>query len=413
MRSLGLFACFTLLGWQAQADDGGVPGTDGPPIPLPGPAHPAPDPVSVDELRQVPGTLGDLGKALESLPGVARSAGGEPIVWGADPGATRVLVDGMEVPALFHLGGFRSVLGGGMVDSMVLSRGGFGADLGRALGGVVDIQMRSPPLHGFWGDLDANIFDASFAAGAGSDGGGIVVTGRSSYLGHLTNEVPSDTFFETYSLRYRDLQAKARFALRQGGTFELISLYSSDYAGPFDGLTFPIREQSFLRIGARYTHHFFGGGSLSVTPFVGTESSRATWREYYYAQLSIAQLTSLSGKDSGLRASYRKPITRSLTANLGFDGLVTWSNLYHWGPANGPAREGDIRYWGERPICCGLSQDGWSVAIGNLAPTLSLEIASGKWLLVPSFRADREFISVTRFIVAPAPRLFITHQSAS
>jgi len=421
---------FTLMGWQARADDGGVAGADGSTVSEPAkPAAFAPDPVSVDELRQVPGTLGDLGKSLESLPGVARLAGGEPIVWGANPEATRVLVDGVEVPALFHMGGFRSVVGGGMIDSLGLSRGGFGADLGRALGGVVELQTRSPPLHGVWGDLDANVFDASFAAGAGSEGGGIVLAGRSSYLGRLTNQVPSDTFWETYSLRYRDLQAKARFALRNGETLELISLYSTDYAGTIDGLMFPIREQSFLRIGARYTHHFFGGGSLSVTPFVGTENSRATWRTNYYGQpSSIDQSTSHSGKTAGLRASYRRPITQSITAGLGFDGLVTWSDLSQYGPGYGPAREGDITYWGAPSGCCGFGKDNWSVAIGNLAPIVSLEIALGKWLLSPSFRADGEFISGDRSVqvdgsqprvrdsrvfVAPAPRLFVAHQSAS
>src|ERR1700690_2915551 len=88
-----------------------------------------------DELRRVPGALGDVGKSLESLPGVARPGvfNDGLMVWGADPGDTRVLVDGMEIPMLYPLGGFRSVVGGAMVDSIVLLPGGYGADLGRAL----------------------------------------------------------------------------------------------------------------------------------------------------------------------------------------------------------------------------------------------------------------------------------------
>jgi hypothetical protein len=318
-----------------------------------------------------------------------------------------------------------------MVDSLVLSPGGYGADLGRALGGVVHIQTRSPPLHGYWGDLDANILDASFAAGAGFGGGGVAVAGRSSYIGSITNEAPSDALWSNQGLRYHDLQAKTLFVLRQNESIELIGLYSSDSESPDHSFAlspaFPAREQSFLRLGARYTRNLADGGSVSVTPFVGSERARATWTDHLDADSYTAQLTSLSGKDAGLRASYRKPLTRWLTADLGFDGLVTWFNLYQLGPSGGPAREGDIVYWGEQN-CCDLTQDSWAVAIGNLAPTMSLEIAFGKWLLIPSFRADVEFFAgdqkipaggslqqgrFFRLMGAPAPRLFIAHQSTT
>jgi hypothetical protein len=56
---------------------------------------------TTDELRLVPGTLGDVGKSMESLPGVSRPGYVDdgPIVWGTEPGNTRVLVDGMEIPS--------------------------------------------------------------------------------------------------------------------------------------------------------------------------------------------------------------------------------------------------------------------------------------------------------------------------
>ena len=425
--ALELLACFTLVAWQARAAEGDAAVADAPPVA----AHVASGQISTDELRLVPGALGDLGKSLESLPGVARPAGDGPIVWGADAGHTRVLVDGMEIPMLYHLGGFRSVVGDAMVDSLVLAPGGFGAELGRALGGVVGIQTRSPPLHGYWGALDANLLDVSFTAGVGFGGGGVAVAGRSSYIGSITNEAPSGDLWSSQSLRYCDLQAKALFPLRQGETIELIGLYSSDFASPdysfVSPTAFPVREQSFLRLGARYTRNLSDGGSASVTPFVGSEHARTTWGDRLDADFYPVPLTTLSGKDAGLRASYRKPLTRKLTANLGFDGLVTWSNLYQFGPSRSPAREGDIVYWGEQ-ICCNLTQDSWAVAIGNLAPTVSLEISAGKWLLIPSFRADVEIISGDREIPAggslqqvrsfrlmgaPAPRLLVSHQTTS
>jgi hypothetical protein len=73
--------------------------------------------LSTPELRQIPGAQGDAGKALENLPGVARPGlgGGELVVWGAAPEETRVVVDGMEIPALYHLGGLRSVVHSGFL----------------------------------------------------------------------------------------------------------------------------------------------------------------------------------------------------------------------------------------------------------------------------------------------------------
>jgi hypothetical protein len=329
---------------------------------------------STDDLRLVPGTLGDVGKSMESLPGVSRPGYVDdgPIVWGTEPGNTRVLVDGIEIPMLYHLGGFRSVVGSAMVDSMDLLPGGYGADLGRALGGVVKLETRSPSLVGYWGDFDVNLLDASFAVGAGAGGGGVVVGGRSSYIGSISKETPTDTPWLGGSLRYRDLQATALLALRQGEQMELIGLYSSDFESPdydFAPITFPTREQSFLRLGARYTRHAPDGTNVSVVPFVGSDRSRTSAVDIYTPAQS-----SCSGKDVGLRASYRKPLTQSLTVDLGFDGLVTRSNLFRLGDPSIPAREGDITVWGEQLSSGGIALEGWTVTMANLAPSVALEV---------------------------------------
>src|ERR1019366_5136270 len=65
--------------------------------------------IRTEEARRVPGTQGDTLKVVQNLPGVARSSfgSGELIVWGAAPNETKVNVDGVEIPALYHVGGFR------------------------------------------------------------------------------------------------------------------------------------------------------------------------------------------------------------------------------------------------------------------------------------------------------------------
>ncbi|MCA1665179.1 MAG: carboxypeptidase-like regulatory domain-containing protein, partial [Myxococcales bacterium] len=61
--------------------------------------------VGREEARRAAGAADDPLKVVEDLPGVARAAAGsgDVIVWGAAPADTRVVFDGVEWPALFHV----------------------------------------------------------------------------------------------------------------------------------------------------------------------------------------------------------------------------------------------------------------------------------------------------------------------
>ena len=106
--------------------------------------------IRTEEARRVPGTQGDTLKVVQNLPGVARSSfgSGELIVWGAAPNETKVNVDGVEIPALYHVGGFRSTINSDLVRSINLSPGAYGADYGRGLGGLVRIDLGAAPQPG-------------------------------------------------------------------------------------------------------------------------------------------------------------------------------------------------------------------------------------------------------------------------
>ncbi len=95
--------------------------------------------IRTEEARRVPGTQGDTLKVVQNLPGVARSSfgSGDLIVWGSAPNETKVNVDGVEIPALYHVGGFRSTINSDLVRSIDLSPGSYGAEYGRGLGGLV------------------------------------------------------------------------------------------------------------------------------------------------------------------------------------------------------------------------------------------------------------------------------------
>src|SRR5690606_29879259 len=82
--------------------------------------------VAADEAARVPGSSGDVVRVVESLPGVGRSTAGsgQLVVWGAAPGDTRIYVDGVPIPRLYHEGGLRSVVHPSLVDGLELSPGG-------------------------------------------------------------------------------------------------------------------------------------------------------------------------------------------------------------------------------------------------------------------------------------------------
>src|SRR6202034_3120855 len=81
--------------------------------------------VQAEQATRIPGTQGDVLKVVENLPGVARAAAGAVVVWGAAPTDTRVYVEGVRVPRLYHDGGYRSIVNSDFVRSVELIPGGY------------------------------------------------------------------------------------------------------------------------------------------------------------------------------------------------------------------------------------------------------------------------------------------------
>ena len=386
-----------------------------------------------EELRQAPGAQGDAGKALENLPGVARPGlgGGELVVWGAAPEETRIVVDGMEIPMLYHTGGLRSTVNTGFVRSLALVPGGYGADYGRGLGGLVRIATRAPPVERYQGEVDVDVLDASFAGGTAlGNRGGVIVAGRFGYLDRILGGALSSDTRRLFPLpRYHDFQGKAVLLLRDDERVEAIFLTSSDTnsitgtaASPSAASQTSERDQSFSRLGVRYVRAFADGSGASLIPFIGwdhTERNQTAGTAFASESIDATVL--------GLRGEYVAPVSANSTLALGFDGLVTWAKVKRAGSATLPAREGDVVAFGQ-PISGGANTDTWNASVGNLAPHLAWEFAPGHWRVLPSFRYDGYVIatnrrapqtSVTpqvgtsRLSWSPAPRLAVTHQTRS
>ncbi|MFI5299495.1 MAG: TonB-dependent receptor domain-containing protein [Polyangiales bacterium] len=119
------------------------------------------------ELSRIPGTNGDALKAIQTMPGVARSPGlgSALIVRGSAPADTQVFIDGIPIPIVYHFGGISSVVPTEMLERLEFRPGNFGAEYGRAMGGVIDVRTSSAPADGqFHALAQADFIDSRFVA---------------------------------------------------------------------------------------------------------------------------------------------------------------------------------------------------------------------------------------------------------
>lgn len=109
---------------------------------------PAPGAAKLDrqELQRVPGTGGDVVRALTVMPGVVNMqfpiGYSGVVIRGSSPQDSKVLVDDFEIPVLFHNIGFRAILPAEAIQSLDFVPGGFDVAFGRASSGVVLLNTR-------------------------------------------------------------------------------------------------------------------------------------------------------------------------------------------------------------------------------------------------------------------------------
>lgn len=140
------------------------------------------------EVKKIPGFGGDAVKVVQALPGVSRPTfgSGQIIIRGARTWDSQFLLDGVEIPQLYHFGGLKSTYNSNALKSVDLYPGGFSARYGNAVGGVVEIKGRPGKDDRVHGMGDASLVDASFLVeGPVKDHATVLVSARRSYVGDL------------------------------------------------------------------------------------------------------------------------------------------------------------------------------------------------------------------------------------
>ena len=346
--------------------------------------------VAGKEARRVAGAGDDPLKVVEDLPGVARATAGsgDVIVWGAAPADSRVVIDGVEWPALYHVGGWRSTIAAGLVARVALTPGGFGAEWGRALGGLVRIDGAAPPPGGVHGEVGADVLDGAALLSYARGRFAITVAGRYSWLDRLAGAVVHGDAAAFIPLpRWDDYQLRASVGLRRRERLTLTFLAADDslrrqvstgdptaaYSDRFD--------RSSYRVSLRYEADR-DGAAIEVTPFFGYDSSH-TVDQFGPAPADLEVRSWVAG----LRAAYRRRLGRLITLAAGLDLLDTHAHVTRLGSLTIPPREGDVTVFGQPP--------GDDVAAGDdaihqldLAPFLSVDVRLGPVTITPSLRAD-------------------------
>lgn len=356
--------------------------------------------VQADQARRVAGTQGDVLKIVENMPGVARaSAGsGQVVVWGASPEDTRVYVDDVRVPLLYHFGGLRSVINTDLVQSVELTPGGYGSSHGRGLGGLITVELKEPDQKRLRGAAQLDLLDASIAAN-GRLGKGWTFAGaaRKSHL-ERSLDVATDrdvgAFFPIPI--YHDAQLRIQRRLGENHYVELGGLLSSDEVSRAVASSDPAerkdetRSLRFERVYARYVSTDDDGSETRLTPWFGRDRSSLS-ASFGGTPTEVT----VKARHYGLRMSHATRVRESLTANVGLDLELSDSRAHRAGSVSTPPREGDARTFGQPPAS-EINASDWRTIAGSVAPYVEADWAllGGSLHVVPGLRVEPYFVSI-------------------
>lgn len=244
-RRLGAAVALLLVSWEARAEDPDFGDVDLDAL-FEGPVEAATADVDTppqeatrrelegEELTTMPGTRGDALRAIEVLPGVGRvpfaSNDGPPPLRGSGPEESRVLLDGVPVPLLYHFGGLTSFFNSHLLESVELRPGNHSSRFGRSSAGIVGAHVRSSSPERLRAALELSLLDnqAWVDAPVGGDTSLALAARRSNIDLVFSELVPADTLRATAAPVYYDYQAVLRHQLSKTSRLRVLTYGSRD-----------------------------------------------------------------------------------------------------------------------------------------------------------------------------------------
>jgi TonB family protein len=286
--------------------------------------------IEAEQARRLPGTNGDPMRAVENMPGVARPPGlsGELIVRGSAPQDSVIFIDGIAVPSAYHFGGLSSVIPSEALDRIDFRPGNFGPEYGRAMGGVIELGMRSPRADRYSGLVQFDSIDGRLLLqGPLGKRTRFLIAGRRSWLDAWMPHVLSDddvalkaapVYWDAQLMLEHDLTRRTSARLFLFGSDDRMALLFKSPAGdPSQGGELKA-QNGFLRLGLRLNTRFSDAVSLSNMVSWGPERSSFVFGIDSF-EFTVQQFV--------WRSELRARLHRSITAAGGVDFAASMYDL--------------------------------------------------------------------------------------
>lgn len=150
-----------------------------------------------NEIKSIPGTVGDISRALNILPSIARvnELSSDLIVRGGSPFENGFYIDGIPIPNINYgqreggSGGALGIINSDLVENVNFFTGGFSAVYGDRLSSIVDLQFRLGSQEKISSRFDLNLagFGVTFEGPIFGNGSSWIISGKRSYLDILSN----------------------------------------------------------------------------------------------------------------------------------------------------------------------------------------------------------------------------------
>ncbi len=190
--------------------------------------------LSQSEFLKAPGAAEDPVKAIQNLPGVAnQSFTSQIVIQGSESDDTKYRINGHEVPLIFHFGGLASVVPSKAVNSVDYLSSGYGPEYGRALGGIVDLNTKTPQDDRWHGEAFLDITKVGLLTeGPLNKKSSLLVGGRISYFGFVLKKIAEkeEKFGITSAPEYTDFYLNYNYKISSKDTFNFETIVAHDSA---------------------------------------------------------------------------------------------------------------------------------------------------------------------------------------
>ncbi len=354
------------------------------------------------EGERTAGTQGDLVRGVQTMAGVARPAIGSTgiVVWGASSAQTRLMVDWIPVPKIFHAGGMRSIIPARQTSGVRLLPGGFDARYGRAIGGLLIVDTVMPRSLGVQESNKRRGIHASLDPIDVSGGGDVVFAG-----GHWLNLAARHSLLrQSLALAgarsshqilvpvpdYWDYQGKSVVHVGRTSTLTMLVFGAGDRSSrgipSLDvgrGFVEDTRSR-FHRVGVSLRQVGGDGSTRTIAAWVGG-SEDDQFSDYGDVELRTDESV-ISG---GLRLDQHRDIASWISLRMGLDLEVQRNANGRTGALSLPPREGDIAVFGQHPGNR-VNSDRWKTlfATAGMYVGAAIKFPQGHWILEPGLRVE-------------------------